>query len=33
MSKKIQWITDLETGLELARKENKPVMLDFFNPN
>ncbi len=33
MSKKIQWITDLETALELARKENKPVMLDFFNPN
>jgi thiol:disulfide interchange protein len=26
---KIQWISDLDAGLALSKKENKPVMIDF----
>lgn len=29
----IGWITSLDDGLKKAELENKPVFLDFFNPN
>jgi uncharacterized protein YyaL (SSP411 family) len=29
----IKWIGDVESALSLAKSENKPVLLDFFNPN
>lgn len=29
----IQWIAALEDALNLAKSEEKPVLLDFFNPN
>lgn len=29
----VQWITSLEDGLEKAKKEDKLVFLDFFNPH
>jgi hypothetical protein len=28
----INWGSDFEVALELASTENKPVLLDFFNP-
>jgi hypothetical protein len=32
MSNVLQWEKDFETALERAKKENKFVILDFFNP-
>jgi hypothetical protein len=32
MHHKIEWERDMDTALERAKKENKPVLLDFFNP-
>ncbi len=32
MEKKIMWENDMEVALVRAGKENKPVLLDFFNP-
>ncbi len=32
MENKIKWETDLDATLVLAQAENKPVLLDFFNP-
>jgi hypothetical protein len=32
MTGKIAWETDLEKALTRAKKEKKPVLLDFFNP-
>lgn len=32
MGKTIEWITDFKEALERARRENKAVLLDFFNP-
>jgi len=32
MNAKIDWITDMDEALKRARAENKPVLLDFFNP-
>lgn len=32
MTGKIQWETDLDEALVMARGQNKPVLLDFFNP-
>lgn len=32
MAAKIQWETDLDKALARARKEDKTVLLDFFNP-
>jgi hypothetical protein len=29
----IQWLTDMGTALSKAKSENKPILLDFFNPN
>ena len=29
----IHWITDMAAALQLAKSENKPILLDFFNPN
>jgi thiol:disulfide interchange protein len=29
----IQWLTDMGTALKRAKAENKPIFLDFFNPN
>jgi hypothetical protein len=29
----IQWMTDFDEALARGRAENKPVLLDFFNPN
>jgi hypothetical protein len=28
----IQWESDLSRALERAKAENKPVLMDFFNP-
>ena len=33
MTGKIMWVTDMDSALERAKAENKPVLLDFFNPN
>ncbi|MGB6066035.1 MAG: hypothetical protein WBG50_14640 [Desulfomonilaceae bacterium] len=30
---RVHWLTDLGAGLRQAKLENKPVLLDFFNPN
>jgi len=32
MEDKIKWETDMDAALSKARAENKPVLLDFFNP-
>jgi uncharacterized protein YyaL (SSP411 family) len=32
MKNAIQWETDMNTALDMAKKEAKPVLLDFFNP-
>ena len=29
----IQWLTDMRAALKRAKSENKPIFLDFFNPN
>jgi hypothetical protein len=29
----IQWLTSFSEGLSAAKAKNKPVFLDFFNPN
>ncbi len=29
----IQWFSDMGTALQRAKSENKPILLDFFNPN
>jgi hypothetical protein len=29
----IQWLTDMGTALQRAKSENKPILLEFFNPN
>jgi len=29
---KIEWLTDFNEAMALAKQENKPVLLDFFNP-
>jgi len=29
---KPDWKTNMEEALELAKKQGKPVLLDFFNP-
>jgi ABC-type glycerol-3-phosphate transport system substrate-binding protein len=29
----IHWLTDMGTALQRAKSENKPILLDFFNPN
>ena len=29
----IRWLTDMGTALERAKSDNKPILLDFFNPN
>ena len=28
----INWQTDMKADLALAKKENKPLLIDFFNP-
>ncbi len=28
----VNWETEMGTGLDRAKKEGKPVFLDFFNP-
>lgn len=33
MQKEIVWQTKLNDALKLSRKEKKPVLIDFFNPN
>ena len=30
---KISWLTDLRQAIEQAKAQDKPVLLDFFNPN
>jgi hypothetical protein len=32
MATSIVWQTDMKTALALAKKENKPLLIDFFNP-
>ena len=32
MKKQIQWKTDFKEAVELARKTNKAILFDFFNP-
>jgi uncharacterized protein YyaL (SSP411 family) len=29
----VKWIGDVESALSLAKSANKPILLDFFNPN
>jgi len=28
----VEWLNNLEKGLETAKAQKKPVLLDFFNP-
>jgi uncharacterized protein YyaL (SSP411 family) len=32
MTKAVQWEPDMEKALARAKKEGKPILLDFFNP-
>jgi len=32
MASKINWRSDLDQAQNLARQENRPIRLDFFNP-
>lgn len=32
MAKSIKWETDMQTALGRSRKEEKNILLDFFNP-
>jgi len=32
MSSAIRWVTELQQALDQSKKENKPILLDFFNP-
>ncbi len=32
MGKKISWETEMKKALARAKKEDRPVLLDFFNP-
>ena len=32
MATAIKWHTDLKAAMALAKKENKPMLVDFFNP-
>ena len=32
MANQIAWQKDMQAALALAKKENKPVLIDFFNP-
>jgi hypothetical protein len=32
MATSITWQTDMKAALALAKKENRPVLVDFFNP-
>lgn len=32
MSTQIKWHTEMNEALELGRETDKPVLLDFFNP-
>lgn len=32
MAEKIEWLAEMDSALERAKAENKPVLLDFFNP-
>jgi hypothetical protein len=32
-NQQIQWLTGLDEALARVKSENKPVFLDFFNPN
>ena len=29
---KIEWLTSLDQAVEQAKAQNKPILLDFFNP-
>ncbi len=29
----IEWLKDMENALARAKREKKPILLDFFNPN
>jgi len=33
MSLKICWIDDLAKAQETAKRTNRPILLDFYNPN
>jgi hypothetical protein len=33
MSVKICWLDELAKAQEVARRTNRPILLDFFNPN
>ena len=32
MTATIQWLTSMDQALTQARKEGRPILLDFFNP-
>jgi hypothetical protein len=32
MANQITWQTDMKAAAALAKKENKPMLVDFFNP-
>ena len=32
MENKIEWVSKMEDANKRARSENKPILLDFFNP-
>lgn len=32
MAEKLVWENNLDTAISKAKRENKPVLLDFFNP-
>lgn len=29
----IQWLTSMDQAVKRAKAENRPILLDFFNPN
>lgn len=32
MANQVAWETDMDSALKRAREEDKPILIDFFNP-
>ena len=32
MSQTVKWVTSMDEAIKLAKAQDKPILLDFFNP-